>query len=250
MLGRAGPYDVTVFGTQKARLYPVDNRAEKRVFAGPQFWDRAEREALAAMLGQSKPDGMMYFVDAGANVGLYTLSLCAAAGETGTQLRGLAVECDPINGARLAFNLAASDARGIEHADVALSDTETVLQFRSEGLGNRGEARVVNDDGPGVIKVQARPLVAIVTDAGWPRIDAMKMDIEGQEKRVLSAFFAQADTALWPGLVILETGRMETTPALALMQNNGYRVRTRTGINAILTLEQARAPKEARHVEA
>ena len=78
---QAEPYDVTVFGNQRARLHPSDNRAEKRVLSGTQFWDLPERTRLARAIAEA--EGAFRFVDAGANVGLYTLSVRADAQRLG-----------------------------------------------------------------------------------------------------------------------------------------------------------------------
>lgn len=240
-----GPFDATVFGSQKARLHPRDNRTEKRVFAGPRFWDREERERIAAAMDPAA--GPFHFVDAGANVGMYTLALRAAAQARGVAFRALAVEPDPVNGARLEANLAASGAQDVLMAPCALSDAPGMAQFLSGGLGNRGEARLVQGgDAPApaetVIDVPLRPLAELLVDAGFPRVDAMKMDIEGHEAPALRGLFDHAPEALWPRLVVIETGRVEAGgggDALALLETRGYALERRTRINAILR----RAPR-------
>ncbi|MBL4863470.1 MAG: hypothetical protein JKY63_01015 [Rhodobiaceae bacterium] len=73
ILGRAAPYDVEVFQGEYARLHPTDNRCEKRTLCGTQFWDREERTYLRQMIADVAGDTEFVFVDAGANVGLYTL---------------------------------------------------------------------------------------------------------------------------------------------------------------------------------
>lgn len=227
MAGRADPFDVEPFPGQRARLYPRDNLSEKRVFGAAQFWDHEERECLAdALASASSP---FVFVDAGANVGLYTLAMRSAGA-----VRGLAIEPDPENLRRLRFNLGASGGDDITIADCALSDREEALTL-SAADGNRGEISLNAPDEPGKgVTIRARPLLDLVREAGFRRIDALKMDIEGMEATVLDAFFREAPEGLKPGLMILEARRGEETPALALARQNGYIATRRTKLNVIL----------------
>ena len=117
--GRKGPFDVEAFPGQNARLYPGENLSDKRVFGGVQFWDHAERAALGAHVRAAEEP--VYFVDAGANAGLYTLAVRAEA--RGKALKVLAIEPDPENVARLKFNLASSNAADVVVAEVAMTTT-------------------------------------------------------------------------------------------------------------------------------
>lgn len=225
MLGRDDPFDVEPFPGQRARLYPRDNLSEKRVFGAAQFWDHAERDALRrAMMRATAP---FYFVDAGANVGLYTLAMRSFGA-----IRGLAIEPDAENLRRLRANLAASRADDVAVAPYALSDQagEAVL---NAAAGNRGE--IALGDGTG-IAVQTRTLRDLTEDAGFSRIDALKIDIEGAEAPVLAAFFGEASRTLWPRLILIEARRGEETEALDLLSQHGYRVVERTRMNAIMAL--------------
>jgi len=203
--GRSGPFDVEAFPGQNARLYPAENLSDKRVFAGAQFWDAVERAALGAAVRAA--DEPVYMVDAGANAGLYTLAVRAEAGPKG--LKVLAIEPDPENLSRLRFNLAASDAGDdVIVAPVALSDQvgETHIAVNH---ANRGELTTGSDGTP----VAMHPLLDLVQETGFPRVDALKIDIEGMEDQVLAHYLQNAEWPLWPRLVILEAQRGEITPA-------------------------------------
>ena len=80
---------------------------------------------------------------------------------------------------------------------------EPMRVFLAEGDGNRGE-NMISADHNGV-EVDGVPLEAAVMDAGLDAIDALKIDIEGHEPAVLSAFFERTHESLWPGLIIMET---------------------------------------------
>ena len=243
---RPVPFDVSVFGDQRMRLYLRDNRTERRAFAGGALWDVRERAALAgAVTGHDPGAGPFRFVDAGANVGLYTLWMCHVAARTGQPVRIAAVECDPVNLARLEANLAASgagpaDAGGcVSVHRVALGAAAGEAAFRTGGLANRGEARLAAADGADTIRVPVRPLLAVLDEAGIDRPDALKIDLEGVEATVLDAFLDTAPPARWPRLVVIEAERGAETPALARLREAGYAVTERTRMNAILAAGQA-----------
>jgi len=222
LAGRPDPFDVEPFPGQRARLYPRDNLSEKRVFGAPQYWDHAERAALAGCMSQVS--GPMVFVDAGANAGLYSLAVRSMG-----PARILAIEPEPGTLARLRVNLAASGAEEVTVAPVALSDRGGTVRIAASGA-NRGEAAV----GAEGAEVPGQTLLDCIREAGLERVDALKIDIEGMEEPVLQPFLAEAPAALRPRLVILEAPDGTETPALALMRREGYAVTARTRLNAIL----------------
>lgn len=231
--GRTGPFDVEPFPGQRARLYPADNLSEKRVFGAPQFWDWAEREAVAkAMAGTPTP---FRFIDAGANAGLYTLAVRSLG-----PVEAIAIEPDPENLRRLSVNIEASGAEGVTLAPYALSDRAGSAHLAASGT-NRGETALGQDG----IAVETRPLLALVEAAGWDRVDALKIDIEGAEAAVLAAYLRDAPPGLLPRLVILEAQRGARTDALALLERSGYQIAQRTKMNAILTAPEGPAPGRA-----
>jgi FkbM family methyltransferase len=235
LLGPAGgrsrrAFDVTVFRTQKARLHPYDNICEKRVYLTPQLWDPAERAFLGDVISNFG-GRTFHFVDVGANVGLYTLFARAEAARAGAGLKAACIEADPEMAARLRFNFAASRAQaGVEIFECAASDAEATLRFAVD-RASRGLSRV---DPEGDISVPARPLRAIVAGAGFPRIDAMKIDIEGHEYAALDAFFREAPCMFHPRFVLLEISHADAKrSAETLLARTGYRERLRTARNAI-----------------
>jgi FkbM family methyltransferase len=234
LLGAAGArarraYDVAVFGSQRARLHPFDNICEKRVYLTPQLWDGEERAMLARQIA-NHPNPAFFFVDVGANVGLYSLFARAECAKAGKRLSAVAIEADPDMQTRLSFNIAASGAA----ADIALvpyaaSSATRVLSF-AVNRASRGESRIASD---GALRVGARPLAAIAAEAGLSRIDAMKVDIEGHEAETLGAFFQNAPAGLWPTFAIVEVAHAETGAVEAIFHDRGYAVALKTMRNAV-----------------
>lgn len=232
--GLSDPFDIQVMPGVNARLYPRSNRCEKRAFAGVQIWDAEERAALVDALGASTISPFV-FLDVGANVGLYSLILAAYAKDAGKDIRIMAFEPDPTNRARLAFNIKASDAN-VQVLPFAVSDADGE-GFMGGGDINRGEVRLQDNEDEHDQPVQIKTLYGVCEEQGLSRIDAMKVDIEGHDERALTAFFEHAPKSLWPRLLILETGRAETTSLLELCTGHGYTITKRTGINSILVLD-------------
>lgn len=218
------PFDVTIMPGVKVRLWPRSSQCENQAFAGVHVWDRAEHTALrtALLASESSP---FVFIDAGANVGLYSLILSAKAKTANKAIRILAIEHDSINRGRLEFNAKASGA-AIEVLPFAISDE-----------GGEGDAHLTSRHKSGQHKTGAplKTLSEICHENDLSHIDAMKMDIDGQDEQALRAFFTSAPENLWPKLMVLKTGQ-ETTPSLIeLCQANGYTLNTRAGINSVLS---------------
>lgn len=230
-----GPFDVEIDGGIKIRLYPAENRCEKRAFAGMQHWDHHEREALSKAVkdGTSHP---FVFLDIGANVGIYSLHVHAVGVEANIPTRIFAIEPSMETCGRLENNIKAN-AAAIQIIRAAVSDKPGSGHLASGG-NNRGEAhlsaRTAGDKGEPVI-IDTLPRICRAN--GLAKIDAMKVDIEGHDLKAMTTFFEDAAITLHPHLLILETGKETSSPLIELCQSHGYRVTERTGLNTILVKE-------------
>ena len=66
-------------------------------------------------------------------------------------------------------------------------------------------------------------------------IDALKIDVEGAEDRVLMPFFRDAPPSLWPRLIVIEDSSAEwSTDLFALLDAKGYAVSSRSKQNVML----------------
>lgn len=232
LAGRDDPADVSIFGDLSARLYPRTNRCEKRMFLGETTWDAAERAAIGEALAAAPASRPFVFVDGGANVGMYSLSTISQARAIGREVKVVAVEPDPTNLGRLRDNLAASNAVEATVIPAALGAERGTARLESE-QANRGEVRI---GAAGTVEVPLLPLADVLTEADVDHVDALKLDIEGHELPVLTAFFDSAPKALWPRLILLEVHKHGETPAFDLCLARGYGVARRTRLNALLSL--------------
>ena len=227
--------DVEVFPGQFARLHLRDNRCEKRVFAGARTWDDAERGEIRTRIAAHRGGIPFVFVDAGANAGLYSLSVLADAASLDRPVRVVAIEPDRENRRRLEFNLRASRADNVTVVPCALGAEEgEALLVQSDK--NRGEVHV--ETGGEGERVVMRPLQAVLEEAGLDRVDVMKIDIEGFEEPVLGAFFATAPRHMWPNMILIETRHAAAIHdgAAGLCLAQGYTLARQTRQNAVLVL--------------
>ena len=76
----------------------------------------------------------------------------------------------------------------------------------------------------------------ILRDAGVTHVDALKIDVEGFEDRVLTGFFREAPQSLWPRAVVIEhLSRDEwQSDCIADMIARGYAEIGRTRSNTLL----------------
>ena len=68
------------------------------------------------------------------------------------------------------------------------------------------------------------------------KVDALKIDVEGFEDRVLTGFFAEAPQSLWPRAVVIEhlSKNEWLKDCIADMRARGYVERGRTRSNTLL----------------
>ena len=226
--------DVEVFG-HRMRIRPHANLAEKRMLFTPQYFDPAERALLARALPADA-----VFVDIGANVGAYSFY---AAHVAGPQARIVAIEPQPAIHRRLVDNIGFNPGVPIEPLALAVADVDGPIQLFVDP-GNAGETSMRRIAGPGpgaaTLEVQARPLAVLVGELGLPRIDALKIDVEGAEDLILVPFFADAPQAVWPQVLIVENSPESwQTDCIALARSRGYTMVLETRLNVVLTRPSA-----------
>ena len=225
-LFRAGPVDVEYQGAS-FRFYHQASATERGALFNPDY-NREELDFLRAHL----PIGGT-FIDVGANVGTYALALAQAVGTGGTVI---AIEPHPVTHARLAFNCAASHLVQVTLIAAAAGSEDGELLIETDG-DNLGASHVVTGAAStNAIKVPSRTLQHILGDAGTSKIDALKIDVEGFEDRVLTPFFKSAPEGLWPRAVVIEHLSREEWQhdCIADMLAKGYAQAGKTRSNTLL----------------
>jgi FkbM family methyltransferase len=223
---RAGPVDVKYQGAA-FRFYHQASATERGALFNPDY-NIEELDFLRA----HAPDGGI-FVDVGANVGTYALVL---ARHVGTGGKVIAIEPHPVTHARLAFNRAASGFAQVSLVAAAAGPSDGELLIETDG-DNLGASHIVTGEPAGnAIKVPSLRLQRILADAAVDRVDALKIDVEGFEDRVLTGFFREAPQSLWPRAVVIEhLARSEwQDDCIADMRTRGYAVTAKTRSNTLL----------------
>jgi FkbM family methyltransferase len=223
---RAGPLDVQYQGAC-FRFHHQASATERGALFNPAY-NLEELDFLRTHL----PTGGV-FVDVGANVGTYAMVLARHVGGSG---KAIAIEPHPVIHARLAFNRAASCLEQVTLVAAAAGPSDGELLIETDG-DNLGASHVVSTTpSSSAIKVPSLRLERILAEAGISKVDALKIDVEGFEDRVLTSFFRDAPQALWPRAVVIEhLSKQEwLSDCIADMVSRGYRETGKTRSNTFL----------------
>jgi len=223
---RAGPVDVPYQGAS-FRFYHQASATERGALFNPDY----NIEELNFLRAHTPTGGV--FVDVGANVGTYALALARHVGTSG---KVIAIEPHPVTHARLAFNNAASGYTQTRLLAAAAGPTDGELMIETDG-DNLGASHIVSGQASSkAIKVPSLRLQRILDEAGVSHVDALKIDIEGFEDRVLIGFFKEAPQSLWPRAVVIEhLSKSEWQhDCIADMRARGYAETGRTRSNTLL----------------
>jgi FkbM family methyltransferase len=221
----------------RLRLYPAHNSCEKTTLFTPKLFDPIERAAIAAAINRQRAAGKDFrFVDIGANVGLYSVFVAARAG---ARARILCIEPQPGIVDRLRFNLALNPGADVTVVPVALGEREGDVELAIDARDSGGTRLTTAPGASGNerVRVPCRPLSAVLRDAGFREIDALKIDIEGAEDAALAPFLREAAPAILPRMVLIEDwGAAWKVDLFALLRERGYREATRSRHNVVFAL--------------
>jgi FkbM family methyltransferase len=223
-----GPVDADVLGV-RMRLYPFHNVCERRILFTPQYFDAEERAAIAAMI---RPG--FVFLDIGANVGGYALSIAA---QCGPEARILAIEPQPTAFERLTFNIAQNGFGNMKAIACAIADMDGEVTLFIDPH-NQGQASIkmvaVAQDESARVRVQAKTLLTLLREERIDHIDALKLDVVGAEDLILEPFLNEAPRGLHPQLIVVErsAGRWHLDVAEFLIVR-GYELDFETKLNFV-----------------
>lgn len=214
------PVDVRVFERSVLRAYPDSTSASNCVYFGAYF-DFAE---MAFMRRYLRPGDA--FLDAGANIGAYTLLAAELVGAAGSVI---AVEPHPLVVRRLRENVALNDYTQVTVVEAALAATEGAASFLLEwDVSNRLAGP--DDAGQAAAEVRTTRLDALIPPGR--RLAMAKLDLEGAEIEALGG--ATRTLAATPPAVIQaevldgQLRRRETSASelTRILSEAGYEPRT------------------------
>lgn len=174
------------------RLHRFGNVSESRLLRRPESFENVEVDFV---LGMAVDD--FVFVDVGANCGYWSLRVAKKLKGSGTVV---AIEPQPVMLERLRYNARINGIKlaGVHECVVGGHSGSALLEVDENNLGR---CRVSDS---GSLEVEMKSLLEIVRDHNMLRIDAIKVDVEGYEDRVLEPFLRDAPDRLLPGVIVAE----------------------------------------------
>lgn len=164
------------------------------------------------------------FVDAGSNIGFYTVLASRLVGDDGVVI---AVEMMPETVAILRHHLDLNGCQNVVVVDKALSDRSSNTVTATIRNCKSGQASIaLRNHGEEVKQVNVQTVTLDKICLGLPAIDLIKMDLEGGEAM---AFTGAVDTLRKTNAIIFETIHDVTDNAAVMLKASGFKLQSLTG---------------------
>jgi FkbM family methyltransferase len=122
------------------------------------------------------------FVDVGSSLGLYVVGMSDVVRAAGARI--ISVEPVPGNMRRQKDNVALNGIEDlVEYVPVCVGAERGVVHVLSDEIGGDNNAFIVNT--PGGMACEVVPLDDLIEERHWPRIGAIKIDVEGYDTLVI-----------------------------------------------------------------
>jgi FkbM family methyltransferase len=157
------------------------------------------------------------FVDVGANIGKYSITLSGIAG------RVVSVEADPDNYERLRQNIELNGIDNVTAVKMVAWDKSEILRFHPGEFSGAGTAKEDLPDREYVkdsIEVRAESMDARLRSLGVSTVDWIKIDVEGAEYEVLKGLEETLRTHR--PRIVAELMKSNVGVVLAFMENMNY----------------------------
>lgn len=221
LLNRLFPAEPVTFALAGVGLLTLDLSVQMQQHV---YWAGLSRDdaAIVRLARAVLPrDGV--FIDVGANIGIHTLAIAHHVSEGGAVV---AFEPHPVNHRLLMHNLRQNHLHHVVAEKLGLAETATTLTGTgSAASGNWSLA----SQGDYRFEVRLRRLDDYLRDYPLPRLDLMKLDVEGAELRVLRG--ARQTIERFRPLIVFEVcaswmAKMQTSVAelFAELVDHGYRI--------------------------
>ena len=167
------------------------------------------------------------FVDAGANIGFYSVVASAIVGPTGSVT---AIEMMPDTATRLRTHIQINGLKNVEVVERALSDRTGETASAHVLDGKYGQATIAADSTLGrLVRVETVTLDDALSGLGDIRL--MKMDLEGMEARALQG----AELVLHRVQAIVFESAVDDETVALFLRGKGYDVQRLDGRNRLAT---------------
>ena len=225
---KSGILDVIIDGISM-RIKPEFNISEAAFLRRGDKVDCVEIKFLVKACRESSNP---VFVDIGANVGLYSLLLSKKI----SRLQVIAVEPHPEISKQLEYNISLNPSFNISVLKSAVSDCKTTIRMQTN-YEDLGSSRIEKF---GDVEVECETLNSIVQKHCPRGIDALKVDVEGYEDKVLIPYLETASSRMYPKTIVLEVSpQIWTENPIDVAISKGYVEVKRTRMNSILVYNGA-----------
>jgi FkbM family methyltransferase len=177
------------------------------------------------------------FVDAGANIGVYSILASTLVGKEG---KVCSIEMIPNTANRLRGHSQINNCQNISIIEKALSDDkgDIVRAYIPKNRFGMASIEVQHDDkDTELVEVKTDTLDNILTS--YERIDLMKMDLEGAE---LKALHGATDVIAKTKNIIFET-HTQMTEIIELLEKQGFIIKTLSGRDMLASRQSVKARK-------
>ncbi len=158
-------------------------------YQGEKFiWLGTHEPRVQAMIMDLVREGTVAY-DVGAHAGFFTLLFASRAGSSG---KVISFEPNPENYGRLLSNIRINHLKNVEAINAAVSDQAGTQSFQLEEDGTTFQGHLISPDqgtdrsSSLVIDIKTITLDNLVFENNYPAPDILKIDVEGNETRVLA----------------------------------------------------------------
>jgi len=135
------------------------------------------------IMGRMSKAADRVFVDVGANIGYFTTLVAKRYPQSSV----VSIEAFPPTVEKLRLNLERNCVKNVRLIDVAVSDTEGIVEFFYAGRFNEGATTTVKGRFQSTaLPVSCKPLSELLTDDEIAAVRLIKIDVEGAELRVIN----------------------------------------------------------------
>lgn len=211
----------------KLRLSPFGNTIESKILLSSKIREEIELNEVKKVV---RNRGV--FIDVGANIGYYSLF----AAKFGAK-KIISFEPNPTLSNRFKENIEFNQFQEIITVfEYALGDKRgnARLNLNKNDLGS--SSLLKNNLSTDFINVEVYSLIEILETKGIKQIDALKIDVEGFEDKIMKPFFESSNQKLYPKIVIIEDSGQDQWEwnVISWMLQNGYKFVNRSKSNLIL----------------
>lgn len=176
--------------------------------------EQAIVDLLRARLGPG-----MTFVDAGANIGVYSVLASQLVGHAG---KVIAIEMMPPTAALLRRHIELNDCHNVDVVENALAEESGLTIMATIEGGKAGQASIVRNDRTDAERVHVTTTTLDTICESVERIDVMKMDLEGAEDLALQGAERSLEKTI---TIIFEAVHGGTSATAERLTQAGFKVR-------------------------